>query len=327
MDLKLMLAHTDAIRRLMHLLCQSQYTPAQLEAQFSRDTPVQALLNCMEDAGFLLHTGKYLSLHKEHLEQLQQILNLYTAVQEQQAEQDFTNFLSAQRENEQPHAMFGTEAAFFESVVSGNSDTVHLLYSPLGGKGYGKLSSDPLRNLKYHLIITISMLTRYCIPGGMPQEEAFSLSDLYIQRVDAAQTEQQIRLLHYQVIRDFTGKMRRLQDNTQYSPLILKAMNYISIHLHSRIFVQDVADDAGVSAPHLSRLFQTEVHLSLSEYIAIKKIEAAKDLLQYTEQPASAISMLLNFSSQSYFIKVFQKYTGMTPKEFRRQFHENVHFR
>ena len=49
MDLKLMLAHTDAIRRLMHLLCQSQYTPAQLEAQFSRDTPVQALLNCMED--------------------------------------------------------------------------------------------------------------------------------------------------------------------------------------------------------------------------------------------------------------------------------------
>ena len=59
--------------------------------------------------------------------------------------------------------MLGTELAFFESVVSGNSDTVHLLYSPLGGKGYGKLSEDPLRNLKYHLIITISMLTRYCI--------------------------------------------------------------------------------------------------------------------------------------------------------------------
>ncbi len=327
MDLKLLLAHTDTVRRLMHLLCQSQYTPAQLEAQFSRNVPVQALLNCMEDAGFLLHTGKYLSLHKEHLEQLQQILNLYTAVQEQQAEQDFTHFLSAQRENEQPHAMLGTEAAFFESVVSGNSDTVHLLYSPLGGKGYGKLSNDPLRNLKYHLIITISMLTRYCIPGGMPQEEAFSLSDLCIQRVDAAATEQQIRLIHYQVIRDFTGKMRQLQDNTLYSPLVLKAMNYISIHLHSRIFVQDVADDAGVSAPHLSRMFQKEVHLSLSEYITIKKIEAAKNLLQYTEQPASAISMLLNFSSQSYFIKVFQKYTGMTPKEFRRQFHENVHFR
>lgn len=124
----------------------------------------------------------------------------------------------------------------FESVVSGNSDTVHLLYTPLGGKGYGELSRDPLRNLKYHLVITISMLTRYCIQGGMPQEEAFNLSDLYIQRTDTAVSEAQIHVLHYQAIQDFTGKMRRLQDNTRYSPLVLKAMDYISIHLHSRIF-------------------------------------------------------------------------------------------
>ena len=257
---------------------------------------------------------------------MQQFLQLYAAVQNQQAEQDFTHFLAAQREAETQHAMLVTELAFFESVVSGNSDTVHLLYTPLGGKGYGELSRDPLRNLKYHLVITISMLTRYCIQGGMPQEEAFNLSDLYIQRTDTAVSEAQIHVLHYQAIQDFTGKMRRLQDNTRYSPLVLKAMDYISIHLHSRIFLQDIADAAAVSAPHLSRLFQAEVHLSISEYIAIKKVEAAKNLLQYTEHTAASISSLLSFSSQSYFIKVFQKYVGMTPKEYRKQFRDSTHF-
>ena len=103
-------------------------------------------------------------------------------------------------------------------------------------------------------------------------------------------------------------------------------MDYISIHLHSRIFLQDVADATAVSAPHLSRQFQKEMHVSISEYIAIKKIEAAKNLLQYTQQPASAISSLLSFSSQSYFIKVFQKYVGMTPKEYRRQFQNSTRF-
>ena len=35
---------------------------------------------------------------------------------------------------------------------------------------------------------------------------------------------------------------------------------------------------------------------------------------------------LLSFSSQSYFIKIFQKYVGMTPKEYRKQFHDSTHF-
>lgn len=79
------------------------------------------------------------------------------------------------------------------------------------------------------------------------------------------------------MIQDFTGKMRRLQDTAQHSPLVLKAMDYISIHLHSRIFLQDVADATAVSAPHLSRQFQKEMHVSISEYIAIKKIDKSKE--------------------------------------------------
>ena len=280
MDLKLLLQYPKAVQVLLAALQKSPASLPKLEKLLPPEIPAAALLSAMEQAGFLTKTGSRYVLQQEALEQMQQFLQLYAAVQNQQAEQDFTHFLAAQREAETQHAMLVTELAFFESVVSGNSDTVHLLYTPLGGKGYGELSRDPLRNLKYHLVITISMLTRYCIQGGMPQEEAFNLSDLYIQRTDTAVSEAQIHVLHYQAIQDFTGKMRRLQDNTRYSPLVLKAMDYISIHLHSRIFLQDVADAAAVSAPHLSRLFQAEVHLSISEYIAIKKVEAAKNLLQ-----------------------------------------------
>ena len=297
MDLKLLLQYPKAVQVLLAALQKSPASLPKLEKLLPPEIPAAALLSAMEQAGFLTKTGSRYVLQQETLEQMQQFLQLYAAVQNQQAEQDFTHFLAAQREAETQHAMLVTELAFFESVVSGNSDTVHLLYTPLGGKGYGELSRDPLRNLKYHLVITISMLTRYCIQGGMPQEEAFNLSDLYIQRTDTAVSEAQIHVLHYQAIQDFTGKMRRLQDNA-----------------------------AAVSAPHLSRLFQAEVHLSISEYIAIKKVEAAKNLLQYTEHTAASISSLLSFSSQSYFIKVFQKYVGMTPKEYRKQFHDSTHF-
>lgn len=186
MELKEILSHAEAVQFLLYSIQHGKQTRTALKKALPKDVPTDALLDAMTDFGFLCRDGKQFRLNQERLEQLRQFLQLYTAVQNQTAEQDFTHFLTAQREQEIPHAMLGTELAFFESVVSGNSDTVHLLYSPLGGKGYGKLSEDPLRNLKYHLIITISMLTRYCIQGGMPQEEAFSLSDLYIQRTDAA---------------------------------------------------------------------------------------------------------------------------------------------
>ena len=150
MDLKLLLQYPKAVQVLLAALQKSPASLPKLEKLLPPEIPAAALLSAMEQAGFLTKTGSRYVLQQEALEQMQQFLQLYAAVQNQQAEQDFTHFLAAQREAETQHAMLVTELAFFESVVSGNSDTVHLLYTPLGGKGYGELSRDPLRNLKYH---------------------------------------------------------------------------------------------------------------------------------------------------------------------------------
>ena len=143
MELKEILSHAEAVQFLLYSIQHGKQTRTALKKALPKDVPTDALLDAMTDFGFLCRDGKQFRLNQERLEQLRQFLQLYTAVQNQTAEQDFTHFLTAQREQEIPHAMLGTELAFFESVVSGNSDTVHLLYSPLGGKGYGKLSEDP----------------------------------------------------------------------------------------------------------------------------------------------------------------------------------------
>ncbi|UZN00650.1 AraC family transcriptional regulator [Lysinibacillus sp. MHQ-1] len=43
-----------------------------------------------------------------------------------------------------------------------------------------------------------------------------------------------------------------------------------------------------------------------------------KKLLTFTNYPILDIGSLLNFTDQSYFIKVFKKFTGITPKQYRR---------
>lgn len=58
--------------------------------------------------------------------------------------------------------------------------------------------------------------------------------------------------------------------------------------------------------------------MTISEYVQRERIEEAKKLLTLTDYPITDIAAWLNFSDQSYFNKVFKKWIGMTPKDYRR---------
>lgn len=229
--------------------------------------------------------------------------------------------LFEKRENGWKHAPFEREMAFYESVRSGSLETVKTLFTPLGGEGFGKLSEDPLRNLKYHLVVTIAMITRFCINGGMTPEEAYSFSDVYIQQTDCCRNQEEIHDVHYRMTIAFTKRMRQIRNGHIYSKTAALMLDYISDHLHEKILVQDIADFVSCTVPYVSRLFHAELGVSVSTYIMQKKIEAAANLLQFSDYSALEISNYLQFSSQSYFIKQFKKYIGITPKEYRKRYY------
>ena len=99
---------------------------------------------------------------------------------------------------------------------------------------------------------------------------------------------------------------------------IAKAVDYIYDHLHKRITLTDLADYVKLNPSYLSRLFKQEMGVTLNSYIRAKKIEAAENMLRYSEFTPSDISSILAFPSQSYFSEIFKQETGVSPKEYRR---------
>ena len=75
---------------------------------------------------------------------------------------------------------------------------------------------------------------------------------------------------------------------------------------------------AGISASYLSRLFKKETGMLFVDYIQKERIEAACNMLTYSDYTAAQISEYLCFSTQSYFIKIFRKYTGTTPAKYKK---------
>ncbi len=224
------------------------------------------------------------------------------------------------REYSISHLSYEREMEFFRSVQSGNIDTVRKLFKPLNSEDLGILSDDGLLNLKYHLIITVSFITRYCIEGGMEMEAAYNLSDIYVRSIDKCRTTDEINILHNELVEDYTQRMYLIHNKTPYSKHVLLCLNYIYDNLHTKITLKKLAEVANLSQAYLSKLFHQEIGMTVSDYITRRRIVEAENMLRFSAHSCIDISNYLCFSSESHFIQVFKKYTGYTPKVFREKF-------
>ena len=224
------------------------------------------------------------------------------------------------REQQISHASYDQELLFFESVAQGKTEDVKRLFKHFDTVEIGILSKDPVRNLKYHTIITIAFLARYCIEGGLEMETAYRLSDVYIRNVDLCNTEEEIHRLHWEVVDDFAHRMQLLHKTSLYSKPVTICIDYIHTRLHTGITLSELASVAGLSPSYLSRLFHREVGVTITGFILGKRVDAAENMLKYSDFSFVEISNFLGFSSESHFIQVFRKYTGYTPKVYRDTF-------
>lgn len=248
-----------------------------------------------------------------------------TDVKKMAMEKQLRQKLFADREQQNYHAPYGKEYSYYDAVKNGDIRTLRdqWLQSPIyESEGLGELSENPVRNILYHVIVSVAMVSRYCIEGGLEPETAYSLSDLYIQRADLCKTKEELGELHREMTLDFASRMSKLQKENVYSRHVIICMEYIYEHLHEKIGMKDMARVTGLHENYLSRLFKQETGMTILQYIQDKKLEQAEYMLKHTDADISEIASDLSFSSQSYFIQVFKRKNGKTPKEYR-----NCYFR
>lgn len=228
------------------------------------------------------------------------------------------------RENELTHSSVESEMNFYEYIKRGDLENARRVATPIGTEGYGRLSEDNLRNFKYHLVITIAFITRFCVEGGMERETAYNLSDLYIRTTDTADSIEKLQEIHEKVIEDFAKRMARIRKGNTYSMQVVKALEYIYNHLNEHFTVADIAQHLNLSTQYLSKLFHKETGMTFNKYITKKRIDTACQMLKYTEYDAADIGNYLAFSSHSHFIQRFREETGLTPKQFRDKYYHSA---
>ena len=78
-----------------------------------------------------------------------------------------------------------------------------------------------------------------------------------------------------------------------------------------------IADRLSVSEEYVSRLFKKHMDVNLREYIQIKRVEKAKELLLKFDMTNEEIASRVGFGGTRYLFKLFKKYVGDTPAQYR----------
>lgn len=97
---------------------------------------------------------------------------------------------------------------------------------------------------------------------------------------------------------------------------IVAVLEYIDAHISESLKVIDIANELYMSESTIERRFKEYLNITPLEFIRKKKLIMAAELLKSGESVLNA-GLNVGFSDNSYFIKLFKKYYGLTPLQFK----------
>ncbi len=217
------------------------------------------------------------------------------------------------------HNPYSLEARTMEGIRKGDVERVKKSLDETFVGEYGVLSKNALQSAKNLGIVGLALASRAAIEGGMPYEEAFSLNDSQILKLEEINNIGEVEVMIRQGKIHFAEIVRDLRNdsNKKKNPLVEECKNLIFRKMHSKIAVRELAEELDVSIEYLSALFRKTEGVCIKDYIMNQKMQLAENLLIYSEYSIEQIGLYLGFSSQSHFGAMFKKYENMTPKQYR----------
>lgn len=106
------------------------------------------------------------------------------------------------------------------------------------------------------------------------------------------------------------------KSKTEFVSTALKIIDY---NYCSDISTRKIAEYLYIDPAYFSRKFSEKMNISPKRYIINKRIERAKELLDFTDASICEISNSVGYEDQFYFYRIFKKYTGMSPTEYRNK--------
>ncbi len=209
------------------------------------------------------------------------------------------------------------ERLLITRLKTGDSEEAKALLNDLLGYVFFSEGSN-LEVVKSRSLELCSLLSRAAIEGGATSDIILRVNNQLLTIIPTIMDMDELCYKLQEAIDAFTDCMFE-HVPSKNSELIKRAIQYISKNFAEPLTLEVVANQVHLNPAYFSTMFKQSTGSSFKEYLNMVRIEESKRLLANTDYALIDISVATGFEDQSYFSKVFKKYTGLTPKQYRKE--------
>lgn len=211
---------------------------------------------------------------------------------------------------------YAAENRFIKNISQGNYQKAEASFDSSTLFDIENRLADPIRNFKNYSIIMNTLLRKGAENGMVHPIHIDRLSSQFAKKIESISSPEQGKKLMKEMIRKY-GLLVKNYSMKGYSLLVQKVITRIDTDLTADQTLNTHAQILNISPSYLSTLFRKETGITLTEYVNRKRVEHGVFLLNTTNMQVQTIAQHCGVSDINYFTRIFKKYIGKTPKEYR----------
>lgn len=176
--------------------------------------------------------------------------------------------------------------------------------------------ADPVRNLKNYCIIMNTLLRKAAEQGGVHPLYIDSVSSDFARRIELIGSTTAAGKLMDEMLGSYCRLVKK-HALARYSAPVRKTLACIDADLAGDLGLSTLAAIQNISPGYLSTLFKKEVGHTLTDYVNSRRVEQAASMLRSGTLQVQTVAQYCGIPDVNYFSKLFKRYTGVSPKEFR----------
>lgn len=208
------------------------------------------------------------------------------------------------------------ENEFINNLKIGDSEEIKKSFRRLTTDIYTG-SDGNIEVMKTRIVEVLILTSRTIVQmGGKVEETSTINNELFVKIADMKSIEE-ICLLASNILDSYLKCLENINPDSS-NVNVRNMVKYIEDHYKENLTLEIVANASYLSTSYASRIFKKVKKISIMDYVTQVRMENAKRLLANKYYKIDAIAQEIGFVDSSYFTKVFKKYEGVTPTQYRK---------
>lgn len=126
------------------------------------------------------------------------------------------------------------------------------------------------------------------------------------------------KVIFYQLIESMLSSIQKNM-TSQKSELMLQAVQYMHLSYKEPLSVTQISKHIGVERRRFAYLFERYTGMTPNHYLTTFRMKRSRELLRIDQYTVAEVAELVGYHDSFYFSRVFKKYNGLSPSDYRKQ--------